>query len=780
MKKALTLFAAVMLLASASFAQTARRESPIKSEYNKHVTLIAKPQTLVSPKTAGDTVSTFPWTEGFESTTLTGFTFVDADGDGYGWDVHINDGQSSSLNCNSGDGCIYSASWLGGTVLTPDNWMILPAFTLPSDASEFNLSWFARGQDPDYANEHYCVYISTAGNTPANFTATTAVYDGTSTDTYVKHTISLANYAGQTIFIAFRHHNSTDVFYLNIDDIRVGGAEAPTVAITGPTAVEVNSAATFTASGATTFEWTVDGATQTETGATLAYTFTTTGSHTVTASATNSAGTGTATLNVNVFDCNAPITEMPWNEGFEGSTDCWRFITVDTTSDGFTLNANGYGHDESNTCLLGGWSDDSDVDQWAISPMITLPTNATNYILKFYAYTREYAGVSSHYEVRLTTVSDPLTSDFNVLLHNETSATNEYAPHTVSLGDYAGQTIRIAFHNITGQEGDAMQIDDIYIGAPLVPDLALEGPEDVIVGEQYEWTAISDATTFEWEVDGVFQSEASATLTYTFSTAGSHTISVSAINAAGTSTENITVNAIECNPVAIPHNFDLATEFNLCWDNPEGGWDTLADDSGNTYLYSMSNLYGFIDLDPDNWIYTPTLTMPAEGSFDIAWQVAPYTTQLPSDHYGVYVVQGDNATLLREETLNASMNGFQQRVVSIPASITGDFKIAFRHYETSGGYVILLGDIKVVTAGSVVSIDDVNSTNVAVYPNPANNVLNVEGEGISQVQLMDINGRTVMTANNGGMLNIGSLANGVYVIRVVNADGVHTQKIVKQ
>ena len=773
MKKALTLFAAVMLLASASFAQTARRESPIKSEYNKHVTLIAKPQTLVSPKTAGDTVSTFPWTEGFESTTLTGFTFVDADGDGYGWDVHINDGQSSSLNCNSGDGCIYSASWLGGTVLTPDNWMILPAFTLPSDASEFNLSWFARGQDPDYANEHYSVYISTTGNTPANFTAGTEVYNGTSTDTYVKHTVSLANYAGQTIFIAFRHHNSTDVFYLNIDDIRVGGPEAPEISIDGPSIALLNDPATYTAStSVNTLTWYVDGVQESATGLTMTHTFTTAGSHMVVAEATNTVGSSYDTVITNVVDCGGAIDDFPYTEGFEAMNPCWLFVSADPANDSRVGITSEESIEGTSSFAFSSYSNATDYNQFLISPEFDLPTTS-DFMVKFW-----YMGYDDGdaFRVKVSTTTRDTAAFTTVLADLPTVATTwTEVAYTLPAGtkyiaiNYYGDYMYYLYI-------DAFSVEEM--GAPIVN---IDGPVELSTNMPATYTASASlADTLVWYVDGADANTVGDELTTSFTTPGNHQIVVEATNVYGTGSDTLVVNVIECNPVSIPHNFDLATEFNLCWDNPEGGWDTLADDSGNTYLYSMSNLYGFIDLDPDNWIYTPTLTMPAEGSFDIAWQVAPYTTQLPSDHYGVYVVQGDNATLLREETLNASMNGFQQRVVSIPASITGDFKIAFRHYETSGGYVILLGDIKVVTAGSVVSIDDVNSTNVAVYPNPANNVLNVEGEGISQVQLMDINGRTVMTANNGGMLNIGSLANGVYVIRVVNADGVHTQKIVKQ
>ena len=171
--------------------------------------------------------------------------------------------------------------------------------------------------------------------------------------------------------------------------------------------------------------------------------------------------------------------------------------------------------------------------------------------------------------------------------------------------------------------------------------------------------------------------------------------------------------------------------------------------------------------------------MPAEGSYEIAWKVLPYEPQLPSDHYGVYVVKDGNATLLYEETLTANITNFSQRAVAIPESITGDFKIAFRHYETTGGFAIFVSDIKVVAEGTTVGIDRANDANIAVYPNPASSMLRVEGEGIQQVEIIDVNGRVVMNTQ-AGIINVESLVSGVYMVRVVTNDGVSTQKIVKK
>lgn len=72
-----------------------------------------------------------------------------------------------------------------------------------------------------------------------------------------------------------------------------------------------------------------------------------------------------------------------------------------------------------------------------------------------------------------------------------------------------------------------------------------------------------------------------------------------------------------------------------------------------------------------------------------------------------------------------------------------------------------------------------------VYPNPANDVVWVDGvEGIGQVTLVDMQGRTVMatqTSNNGRVqLNVSSLTEGVYVIRLSDDSGERISTVIKR
>ena len=83
------------------------------------------------------------------------FTSIDMDGDGYGWDVVSN--SQSYVNGNYG---LSSASW-NSTVgaLFPDNWIVLSGIQLGG-----SISFQARGQDPSFPAEKFCVYVCADAN----------------------------------------------------------------------------------------------------------------------------------------------------------------------------------------------------------------------------------------------------------------------------------------------------------------------------------------------------------------------------------------------------------------------------------------------------------------------------------------------------------------------------------------------------------------------------------------------------------------------------------------
>lgn len=104
-----------------------------------------------------------------------------------------------------------------------DDYLISPQFTVTTGVSE-QLSLWAKHRS-DFYPEPFDILLSTSGTATANFTTTIAAAVTPNT-TWQKFTYSLAAFAGQTVYIAFRS-TTTDQFELYLDDVVVGAIPNP-------------------------------------------------------------------------------------------------------------------------------------------------------------------------------------------------------------------------------------------------------------------------------------------------------------------------------------------------------------------------------------------------------------------------------------------------------------------------------------------------------------------------------------------------------------------------
>ena len=72
------------------------------------------------------------------------------------------------------------------------------------------------------------------------------------------------------------------------------------------------------------------------------------------------------------------------------------------------------------------------------------------------------------------------------------------------------------------------------------------------------------------------------------------------------------------------------------------------------------------------------------------------------------------------------------------------------------------------------------SEKIEIYPNPATEYLIVKGNGIKQMEIYDISGKCCIAQNKDGLINLGFLERGVYVLKVKTESGITKKKFVKQ
>ena len=169
----------------------------------------------------------------FEDHTMQGWTSVDADGDGYGWRVG-SEVMTGVNGHNSSADFVFSQSYDNSYgVLYPDNYLVSPQVQLGGI-----VRFYACAQDANYAAEHFGVAVSTTNTNPSSFTTVQEwtmsaksvgeggkpvrnSRSGRAQGNWYEYTVDLSAYSGNG-YVAIRHFNCSDMFYLDVDDITIG------------------------------------------------------------------------------------------------------------------------------------------------------------------------------------------------------------------------------------------------------------------------------------------------------------------------------------------------------------------------------------------------------------------------------------------------------------------------------------------------------------------------------------------------------------------------------
>ena len=673
-------------------------------------------------------VTTFPFTMGFEtSESLLCWNHVDNDNDGYGW-MHASEAFSGTLS-HGGSDCYASASYINGVgALTPDNWLVTPCLHLTA-GNNYTLTWYDGAVDSSYYDEHYSVYVSTTGNNVSNFTSTPVFSTTLTTVGYTQRTVSLNAYAGQDIYIAFRHHNSNDVYWLLLDDITV----TETTATTNYTiTVLSDNPAMGTVSGGGTF-------------------------------ASGTVTTITATP-------NSGYHFVQWNDG---NTNAVRSITVTgnaTYTAYFAANATPptYGDTVSycdtasyQTSVGAGGSLD-----WGIRLPASMVSHR-NYVTDVMLYVAYSGNYTLNMYQGATTTSSTLVATQTVTFGS--SAENSWQTiHLASpVATSSTQPLWVTFHNsgvtypatacaYTGDSNSSYVSTDggsswvtlnaasggslnyswlikVILSNSATQSVSIQGPSAVGAGVTATYEAVGPVSaTYSWSFPGATPSSATgATASTRWNTPGTYNV-ILTCNLGGTllrDTLAVTVNA--CGVTTFPFTMGFETsESLLCWnhvdnDNDGYGWMHASEAFSGTLSHGGSDCYasasyinGVGALTPDNWLVTPCLHLTAGNNYTLTWYDGAVDSSYYDEHYSVYVsTTGNNvsnftSTPVFSTTLTTV--GYTQRTVSLNAYAGQDIYIAFRHHNSNDVYWLLLDDITVTETTATT-----NYTITVLSDNPA-------------------------------------------------------------
>jgi len=144
----------------------------------------------------------------------------------------------------------------------------------------------------------------------------------------------------------------------------------------------------------------------------------------------------------------------------------------------------------------------------------------------------------------------------------------------------------------------------------------------------------------------------------------------------------------------------------------------------------------------------------------------------------------DNSSL-STENYDALLNGWS--LLSLQPSVElGALGINYCNGEQARQSIIDNFGWNIIDAGlaadCVLGIDDVNSSSVVIYPNPATSIINIES--ITQITKVDIYnqlGQLVLSNSNQNKIDVSSLSQGFYYLKLQDVNGnIGIEKVIKK
>ena len=651
---------------------------------------------------------------------------------------------SSGHGHNESDGYMLSESYItgsssgSGTAVTPDNYLVSPEVVLGG-----SITFYAGFQNVSYCNEKFSVMVSTTGNNAvSNFTTVqtwTFSPSVSSGSEWKQYTVDLSAYSGMG-YIAIRHFDCNDQWFLCVDDVTIVEGEyvnpgyASETYNYGQTCV-----ATATPNSGYYFSnWTENG-TVVSTNATYSFTvtadrnlvanFTTqqTQNYTVAVSASpanggNVTGGGTFQQGQSCTVVASPNTNYTFTNWTENGT-----VVSTNASYTFTVNAN--------RTLVANFTYVAPTYNVSVSAS---PANGGN-VTGGGTYTQGQS---------CTVVASPNANYTFVNWTENGTVVSGNASYTFTVN--GNRTLVANFNYVAPTYTINVSANPANGGSVTGGGTFTEGQSCTVVASPN-----ANYTFVNWTENGTV---VSGSASYTFTVNGNRTLVANFNYVAPTYTVNVSAN---------PTNGGNVT-----------GDGTYTEGQSCTVVASPNAGYNFTNWTENGAVVSGnasyTFTVNANHNLVANFELQTVTISVTVDPAQGGTITGDGTynygeqvTLVLTPAEDYAFQNWTENGAEVSTSLTYTFTAtANRNLVAHLLYTEGVGE---------------QENNVMVYPNPTNGAVTVEGEGLTEVRIVNAFGQMVYYSKVEGeqvRIDLSQMANGVYVMHIGTENGVVVKQIV--
>jgi hypothetical protein len=261
-------------------------------------------------------------------------------------------------------------------------------------------------------------------------------------------------------------------------------------------------------------------------------------------------------------------------------------------------------------------------------------------------------------------------------------------------------------------------------------------------------------------------------------------LSITAIAAIGTMSSQVTMYSEDFEDTATIGMWSIA---DLDADGNNWGFYDLSA-STSTHLNPLNTAAGSqswdgtAGLNPDNLLISPPIDLTtASGTIMLSWDVASAesaTSTFAAEEYSVYATNDPLTAAVGAADFNEILpdgGTVYNRSIDI-SSMAGSDSVYFviRHHNTFDMNLLVADNILITATSGTTSVDEIVLA-ANVFPNPANDMLNIKlNKNIAGVNVYSLDGKIVIveSANSTSTsINTSGLTAGMYVYEIIGTDG---------
>jgi hypothetical protein len=229
---------------------------------------------------------------------------------------------------------------------------------------------------------------------------------------------------------------------------------------------------------------------------------------------------------------------------------------------------------------------------------------------------------------------------------------------------------------------------------------------------------------------------------------------------------------------------DTYSWYGDTWDNPAGFTESyVVSESWNSVAKALT---------PENYLVSPKIDLTGlQGTVSLRYTIQVGDADYPQEHFKVAVSTtgktiADFTNIVNEETCTATdyfdaQPSWHPRNIDLTPFIGKQIYLTFCHYNCTDMYKLYLDSIQVSYTTNVGLSSRAEANNIIACLSLIKNTLQVTGNyANAKMQLFSADGREVyrtIKATNQKSINISSLKNGVYMMRIESSKGILTKKI---